>query len=120
LAILRLIGELGQSRTAYQLRLALQSFYVTPVGNLGLVTRVPSSAAQGPVFVMRALVKKGARPHFKSFPLKKLKAGYYRVIMTVAPLDGRRPANLNSQRFYVNAKHRIVPSKTKVPGKKKK
>jgi hypothetical protein len=82
--------------------------------------RSTSSAARAPVFVMRALVKKGTRPHFKSFPLKKVKAGYYRVILTVSPVDGRRPAMLNSQRFYVNAKHRIVPSKTKAPVKKKK
>jgi hypothetical protein len=44
--------------------------------------------------------------------------------MTISPVDGRRPAMLNSQRFYLNAKHRIVPSKTKskpkAPVKKKK
>jgi hypothetical protein len=34
-------------------------------------------------------------------------------------LSGKRVASLSSPRFYLNAKHRIVPSKTKVPGKKK-
>jgi hypothetical protein len=123
-AIMHLMLRLGPSSTQYQLCLALVGSYSMVIRDHGndycVPTRIPSSAARGPVFVKRAVVKKGAWPHFNSFPLKKLKAGYYRVIMTVAPLDGRRPAMLNSQRFYVTAKHRIVPSNTKVPGKKKK
>jgi hypothetical protein len=53
------------------------------------------------------------------FPVGKVKAGYYRLRFTVVPLSGKRAASLSSPRFYLNAKHRIVPSKTKVPGKKK-
>jgi hypothetical protein len=122
-AMFLLIGKLGASYTSYQLCVALVGAYTIIDGSDRCVSvRLPSSVARGPVFVTHALVKKGAKAHIKSFPLKKVKAGYYRVIMTLTPVDGRRPAMLNSQRFYVNAKHRIVPSKTKTkaPVKKKK
>jgi hypothetical protein len=123
-AMFLLIGKLGASYTSYQLCVAMVGAYTVIRSDhysTCVSTRLPSSAS-GPAFIKRALVKKGARPQFKSFPLKKVKAGYYRVIMTLTPLDGRRPAMLNSQRFYLNAKHRIVPSKSKpkAPVKKKK
>ncbi|MDX6451709.1 MAG: hypothetical protein QOH16_1758 [Gaiellaceae bacterium] len=123
-AMFLLIGKLGASYTSYQLCVAMVGAYTVIRADhysTCVSTRLPSTAS-GPAFIKRALVKKGTRPHFKSFPLKKVKAGYYRVIMTLTPVDGRRPAMLNSQRFYVNAKHRIVPSKTKAkaPVKKKK
>jgi hypothetical protein len=114
-----LIYKLGPSSTSYRLCMALVGSYATETSSY-CVPRPLAAATAGPVFIKRALVKKGARPSFKNLPLKKMKAGYYRVIMTIAPLDGRRPAMLSSQRFYVNAKHRIVPSKTKAPAKKTK
>jgi hypothetical protein len=121
-ALYQLTHDLGDARTTSQVCLALVGSFTFLKGDWCMSNyRVFESAfARSPVFVQRVRVAKGKRPNFGPFPVGKVKAGYYRVRVTIVPTNGKRAASLSSQRFYVNAKHRIVPSKTKAPAKKKK
>jgi hypothetical protein len=122
-ALYDLVYKLGDAQTTLQVCLALVGSFTYLKEDWCVSTnRVSQSAfARSPVLVQRVRVTKGKRPKFGPFPVGRVKAGYYRVRVTIVPTNGKRAASLSSQRFYVNAKHRIVPSKskTKAPAKKK-